>query len=68
MAAIGEQFKPEVADGDDVTGLSVSTRDRDDVIQIWTARAELHQKSEVIKKVKQLLPHVNFGAVFYKGK
>ena len=68
LAAIGEQFKPVLAPGDDVSGLSVSTRDRDDVIQIWTERADLHEKSGVVTKVNELLPQIRFPTVFYKGK
>ena len=34
LAAIGEQFVSDLADGDDIAGLSVSPRERDDLIQV----------------------------------
>ena len=36
MAAIGEQFLDEVVEGDDICGLSVSPREKDDLIQVRT--------------------------------
>jgi len=40
LAAIGEQFSDVMAPGDDVVGLSVSPRERDDLLQIWNVRAD----------------------------
>ncbi len=54
--------------GDEVSGLSVSVRERDDVIQIWNTNSSLSEKSEIVNKVKELLPDVAFSAIFYKGK
>ena len=34
LASIGEQFEEALAKGDDICGLSVSPRDRDDIIQV----------------------------------
>jgi hypothetical protein len=34
LAAIGEQFEEDLAKGDDIAGLSVSPRERDDLIQV----------------------------------
>jgi len=37
LAAIGEQFLDEVCEGDDICGLSVSPREKDDLIQVKKA-------------------------------
>lgn len=66
LAAIGEQFSDEVHDGDDVCGLSVSPREKDDLIQIWNIRSEDVGQSRVLEKVHKLLPDVRFNAEFYK--
>ena len=39
MAAIGEQFLDDVVEGDDICGLSVSPREKDDLIQVRTRPA-----------------------------
>ncbi|XP_064604965.1 eukaryotic translation initiation factor 4E type 3-like [Liolophura sinensis] len=67
LAAIGEQFSDCMAEGDEIGGLSVSIRDRDDIIQIWNSRADLESESTVLQKVKELLPRVTFPAQFYKA-
>ncbi|KAK2189867.1 hypothetical protein NP493_95g05010 [Ridgeia piscesae] len=67
LAAIGEQFDNCVAEGDEIGGLSVSIRDRDDVIQIWNVKAELAEQATVVNRVKELVPKVSFFAVFYKA-
>ena len=54
--------------GDEVGGLSVSIRDREDIIQIWNTDSTKADQSTIIAKVSQLLPDVTFSAVFYKGK
>ena len=53
--------------GDDIVGLSVSVRERDDIIQIWNRDSRLSENSTILEKVKQLLPDVQFFTVFYKG-
>jgi len=54
--------------GDEISGLSVSIRERDNLFQIWNTNSELHEKSTVIQKVKELVASIQFFAVFYTGK
>ncbi|KOC63210.1 Eukaryotic translation initiation factor 4E type 3 [Habropoda laboriosa] len=65
LAAIGEQFAECVADDDDVCGISVSIRERDDLVEIWNINAALASKAKLLDKVHSLLPNVNF-IEFYK--
>ena len=41
---------------------------REDLIQIWNADSQQADKATIIQKVKKLVPHVQFLAVFYKGE
>jgi len=66
LASIGEQFEDSLFKGDDICGLSVSPRDRDDIIQIWNYDANLAVKDNVLEKIHSLVPDVQFLAEFYK--
>jgi len=66
LAAIGEQFESSLAEGDDVCGLSVSPRDREDIIQVWNYRADLAFDSSMMTKIHSLVPDIGFLAEFYK--
>jgi len=68
LACIGEQFVEATAAEDDVTGISVSVREREDVIQVWNANSTKSNEASVIPKIKSLVPHVQFITHFYKGK
>ena len=69
VAAIGEQFTESVLENDDVCGLSVSPREKDDLIQVWNISSSAAEKSSgVMDKIHSLLPDVRFLAEFYKRK
>jgi len=64
--AVGS-LKKNIGPGDEISGLSVSIRERDDLIQIWNTNSRLSTESNVIQHVKKLLTGVQFYTVFYTG-
>lgn len=66
LAAIGEQLEDAMMPGDEVCGISVCVRDKDDVLQIWNTDACLSEGATVLPHLHQLLPNVNFLTEFYK--
>ena len=68
LAAIGEQFDEDIAPGDEVCGISISIRERDDLLQIWNCDSSLTNKATILQKIHSLTPEVHFLAEFYKRK
>jgi len=67
LASIGEQFSDCVAKNDDIVGVSVSRREKDDVIQIWNLDQNYKSEATICEKLEELVPDVKFSVKFYKG-
>jgi translation initiation factor 4E len=47
---IGEQLTDYVEKGDEICGLSVSIRERDDIVQVWNTNALVAEGAQVWSK------------------
>lgn len=68
MAAIGEQLNEYVGETDEVCGVTVSIRDREDVVLVWNTNAQVASQARIFDCVRLLLPDTNFLSTFYKRK
>jgi hypothetical protein len=66
MAAVGEQLNEYVSANDEVCGVSVSVREREDIILIWNTNAAEAQNARIFDCVRLLMPDTPFAAQFYK--
>lgn len=68
MATAAEQWVDFVHETDDICGVSVSVRDREDLIMIWNQDASVFKNARVFECVRLLLPDSFFLGEFYKRK
>jgi len=73
LAAIGEQFtemgsnKSVGNETDQVVGISISIRERDDHFMVWNSNYKCTEASNVVDDIKNiLLPKLKFHSIFYK--
>src|SRR5690606_33848419 len=66
LAVIGEQFEPVIASGDEISGLTVSVRQYDDIVRLWNTCANA-KTPNLLNRIKELLPDVDIRNPFYKG-
>lgn len=52
--------------GDDVCGISITIREKDDIILVWNSDASMNSDG-IRHRVHELLPAVHFITEFYKG-
>ncbi|GJJ73071.1 translation initiation factor 4E [Entomortierella parvispora] len=68
MALVGEQFEDCIAPGDEILGLSVSSRWSSDIFQIWNLQSSLKEENNtVMEKVAMILKGIEIQAPFYKA-
>lgn len=61
LAAIGEQFTDSIADGDEVCGVTVSIRDRDDLVQVGICEKTLNKPASVLFGSKTFFRIFRYG-------
>eukprot|EP01127_Copromyxa_protea_P022676 TRINITY_DN8276_c0_g1_i1.p1 TRINITY_DN8276_c0_g1~~TRINITY_DN8276_c0_g1_i1.p1 ORF type:complete len:198 (+),score=37.48 TRINITY_DN8276_c0_g1_i1:34-594(+) len=69
LASIGEQFAPVLEEGDEINGISLSTRPgEDNIIQVWNHLAGEVSSGKIWKKIKSLVEvmDVEICSSFYR--
>lgn len=66
MAAVGEQLNEFVHEKDEICGVSISTREKEDCVLIWNTSAELAKESRILECLRLILPDTTFVSTFYK--
>eukprot|EP00005_Dracoamoeba_jomungandri_P004686 CAMPEP_0174258300 /NCGR_PEP_ID=MMETSP0439-20130205/7315_1 /TAXON_ID=0 /ORGANISM="Stereomyxa ramosa, Strain Chinc5" /LENGTH=217 /DNA_ID=CAMNT_0015341755 /DNA_START=31 /DNA_END=684 /DNA_ORIENTATION=- len=66
LAVIGEQFDPVMGDSDEICGLTISIRQYDDIIRLWTNNASAKTQA-LLSKVQDLVPNVELRNPYYKA-
>jgi len=65
LAAIGEQFCLCLNDDDDISGVSVSIRAFDNIIQLWNKKAS-SKNPKVMARIQELISDIELRNSFYK--
>jgi len=66
MAAIGEQLQEYANPNDEICGISVSMKDKEDVLSIWNTNADKAAEARIFECVHMLSPDIIFLSTFYK--
>ncbi|XP_065067249.1 eukaryotic translation initiation factor 4E type 3-like [Rhopilema esculentum] len=67
LAIIGEKLSSFVHSEDEIVGVSVSIRDRDDIIQVWNQDAKYSEQARVIEAIYDLDQELTLHNSFYKA-
>jgi len=66
LALVGEQFKNYIGEGDEIVGVSVSIRERDNILQIWNNNSSMKKEAKVLEKLGEIAPNFDTSTAFYK--
>eukprot|EP00794_Sanderia_malayensis_P006207 gene6207-6922_t len=67
LAVIGEKFSNFVHKSDDIVGISVSIRERDDIIQVWNQNAQYSDHARIIEAIYDIDQDLVLSTSFYKA-
>ena len=67
LATIGEQL--DLGHSDEVCGLTITTRQYDNLVQIWNSNANEAAvgSAHLLEKINELMPGVHLKSFCYKG-